>query len=510
MNEILKELANRRQQARLGGGQARIDAQHKKGKLTARERIELLLDNESFEELDMYVKHRCVDFDMDQTQISGDGVVTGWGTINGRQVYVYSQDFTVFGGSLSETHAQKICKVMDMAMSNGAPIIGLNDSGGARIQEGVASLAGYADVFQKNVLASGVVPQISVIMGPCAGGAVYSPAMTDFIFMVRDSSYMFVTGPDVVKTVTNEVVTAEELGGAKTHTTKSSVADGAFENDIEALEQIRRLFDFLPLSNRERPPERPFFDDARREDHSLDTLIPNNPNQPYDMKELILKLSDESDFFEVQEDFAANIVTGFIRLEGRTVGVVANQPLVLAGVLDIDSSRKAARFVRFCDAFEIPILTLVDVPGFLPGTSQEYGGVIKHGAKLLFAYGEATVPKVTLITRKAYGGAYDVMASKHLRGDFNYAWPTAEIAVMGAKGAVEILYRQELGDKKKIEKRTKDYEKRFANPFVAAERGFIDEVIAPHSTRKRICRAFASLRGKQLKNPWKKHDNIPL
>ena len=510
MNEILKELENRRQQARLGGGQARIDAQHKKGKLTARERIELLLDNESFEELDMYVKHRCFDFDMDQTQISGDGVVTGWGTINGRQVYVYSQDFTVFGGSLSETHAQKICKVMDMAMSNGAPIIGLNDSGGARIQEGVASLAGYADVFQKNVLASGVVPQISVIMGPCAGGAVYSPAMTDFIFMVRDSSYMFVTGPDVVKTVTNEVVTAEELGGAKTHTTKSSVADGAFENDIEALEQIRRLFDFLPLSNRERPPERPFFDDARREDHSLDTLIPNNPNQPYDMKELILKLSDESDFFEVQEDFAANIVTGFIRLEGRTVGVVANQPLVLAGVLDIDSSRKAARFVRFCDAFEIPILTLVDVPGFLPGTSQEYGGVIKHGAKLLFAYGEATVPKVTLITRKAYGGAYDVMASKHLRGDFNYAWPTAEIAVMGAKGAVEILYRQELGDKKKIEKRTKDYEKRFANPFVAAERGFIDEVIAPHSTRKRICRAFASLRGKQLKNPWKKHDNIPL
>ena len=510
MNEILKELENRRQQARLGGGQARIDAQHKKGKLTARERIELLLDNESFEELDMYVKHRCVDFDMDQTQISGDGVVTGWGTINGRQVYVYSQDFTVFGGSLSETHAQKICKVMDMAMSNGAPIIGLNDSGGARIQEGVASLAGYADVFQKNVLASGVVPQISVIMGPCAGGAVYSPAMTDFIFMVRDSSYMFVTGPDVVKTVTNEVVTAEELGGAKTHTTKSSVADGAFENDIEALEQIRRLFDFLPLSNRERPPERPFFDDARREDHSLDTLIPNNPNQPYDMKELILKLSDESDFFEVQEDFAANIVTGFIRLEGRTVGVVANQPLVLAGVLDIDSSRKAARFVRFCDAFEIPILTLVDVPGFLPGTSQEYGGVITHGAKLLFAYGEATVPKVTLITRKAYGGAYDVMASKHLRGDFNYAWPTAEIAVMGAKGAVEILYRQELGDKKKIEKRTKDYEKRFANPFVAAERGFIDEVIAPHSTRKRICRAFASLRGKQLKNPWKKHDNIPL
>ena len=510
MNKILRELEKRREQARLGGGQKRIQAQHDKGKLTARERIELLLDNDSFEELDMFVKHRCVDFGMEETQISGDGVVTGWGTINGRQVYVYSQDFTVFGGSLSETHAQKICKVMDMAMRNGAPIIGLNDSGGARIQEGVASLAGYADVFQKNVLASGVVPQISVIMGPCAGGAVYSPAMTDFIFMIKDSSYMFVTGPDVVKTVTNEIISAEELGGAKTHTTKSSVADGAFENDVEALGQIRRLFDFLPLSNREKPPQRPFYDDTSRIETSLDTLVPENPNQPYDIKELILKLSDEGDFFEIQKEFAANIVTGFIRLEGRTIGVVANQPLVLAGVLDIDSSRKAARFVRFCDAFEIPILTLVDVPGFLPGTSQEYGGVIKHGAKLLFAYGEATVPKVTLITRKAYGGAYDVMASKHLRGDFNYAWPTAEIAVMGAKGAVEILYRQELGDKKKIEQRTKEYEKRFANPFVAAESGFIDEVIAPSSTRKRICRAFAALQGKKLTNPWKKHDNIPL
>ncbi len=510
MNKILRELEKRREQARLGGGQKRIQAQHDKGKLTARERIELLLDNDSFEELDMFVKHRCVDFGMEETQISGDGVVTGWGTINGRQVYVYSQDFTVFGGSLSETHAQKICKVMDMAMRNGAPIIGLNDSGGARIQEGVASLAGYADVFQKNVLASGVVPQISVIMGPCAGGAVYSPAMTDFIFMIKDSSYMFVTGPDVVKTVTNEIISAEELGGAKTHTTKSSVADGAFENDVEALGQIRRLFDFLPLSNREKPPQRPFYDDTSRIEASLDTLVPENPNQPYDIKELILKLSDEGDFFEIQKEFAANIVTGFIRLEGRTIGVVANQPLVLAGVLDIDSSRKAARFVRFCDAFEIPILTLVDVPGFLPGTSQEYGGVIKHGAKLLFAYGEATVPKVTLIIRKAYGGAYDVMASKHLRGDFNYAWPTAEIAVMGAKGAVEILYRQELGDKKKIEQRTKEYEKRFANPFVAAEKGFIDEVIAPSSTRKRICRAFAALQGKKLTNPWKKHDNIPL
>jgi propionyl-CoA carboxylase beta chain len=510
MKDILSELELRRSSARLGGGEKRIAAQHSKGKLTAHERIDLLLDEGSFEEFDMFVTHRCYEFGMQETHHSGDGVVTGWGTINGRQVYVYSQDFTVFGGSLSETHAQKICKIMDMAMQNGAPIIGLNDSGGARIQEGVASLAGYAEVFQRNVLASGVVPQISVIMGPCAGGAVYSPAMTDFIFMVKDSSYMFVTGPDVVKTVTNEVVTAEELGGAKTHTTKSSVADGAFENDVEALNQVRRFFDYLPLNNREKAPTRPFFDDPARIDTSLDTIIPDNPNQPYDIKELILKLSDEADFFEIQEGFAANIVTGFIRLEGQTIGVVANQPMVLAGVLDIDSSRKAARFVRFCDAFEIPILTLVDVPGFLPGTSQEYGGVIKHGAKLLFAYGEATVPKVTLITRKAYGGAYDVMSSKHLRGDFNYAWPTAEIAVMGAKGAVEILYRQELGDKDKIAARVADYEDRFANPFVAAEKGFIDEVIIPQSSRKRICRAFAALRGKQLKNPWKKHDNIPL
>ncbi|MEM1275992.1 MAG: acyl-CoA carboxylase subunit beta, partial [Pseudomonadota bacterium] len=404
----------------------------------------------------------------------------------------------------------KICKVMDMAMKNGAPLIGLNDSGGARIQEGVASLAGYAEVFQRNVLASGVIPQISVIMGPCAGGAVYSPAMTDFIFMVRDSSYMFVTGPDVVKTVTNEQVTAEELGGAKTHTSKSSVADGAYENDVEALAEIRRLFDFLPLNNRADLPERPFFDAADRVEESLDTLIPENPNQPYDMKELILKLADEADFFEVQEKFAGNIITGFIRIEGRPVGVVANQPMVLAGCLDIDSSRKAGRFVRFCDAFSIPLLTLVDVPGFLPGTDQEYGGVIKHGAKLLFAYGEATVPKVTVITRKAYGGAYDVMSSKHLRGDINYAWPTAEIAVMGAKGATEILYRSELGDSVRIAARTKDYEDRFANPFVAAEKGFIDEVIMPRNTRRRIARAFAALRGKELANPWKKHDNIPL
>lgn len=508
MSDIIDELEKRRETARLGGGKKRIDAQHAKGKLTARERIELLLDEDSFEEFDMFVAHRCNDFGMDQQKFPGDGVVTGWGTVNGRQIFVFSQDFTVLGGSLSETHAQKICKIMDMAMKVGAPVVGLNDSGGARIQEGVASLAGYADVFQRNVLASGVIPQISVIMGPCAGGAVYSPAMTDFIFMVKDSSYMFVTGPDVVKTVTNEVVTAEELGGAKTHTSKSSVADGAFENDVEALREVRRLIDFLPKDNREGPPVRPFFDDPGRLEESLDTLIPTNPNQPYDMKELILKVADEHDFYELQEDFAKNILTGFIRLEGSTVGVVANQPMVLAGCLDIESSRKAARFVRFCDAFEIPILTFVDVPGFLPGTGQEYGGVIKHGAKLLFAYGEATVPKVTVITRKAYGGAYDVMSSKHLRGDFNYAWPTAEIAVMGAKGATEIIHRGKSSEE--IEELTQEYEDRFANPFVAAEKGFIDEVIMPHSTRKRVARAFASLRGKKLQNPWKKHDNIPL
>ncbi|WP_411352541.1 acyl-CoA carboxylase subunit beta [Leisingera aquaemixtae] len=510
MKDILSELEDRREDARLGGGQRRIDAQHGRGKLTARERIELLLDEDSFEEFDMFVSHRCTDFGMEDNKPAGDGVVTGWGTINGRQVYVFSQDFTVLGGSVSATHAQKICKIMDMAVQNGAPVIGINDSGGARIQEGVDALAGYAEIFQRNIMASGVIPQISVIMGPCAGGAVYSPAMTDFIFMVKDTSYMFVTGPDVVKTVTNEVVTAEELGGASTHTKKSSVADGAFENDVEALAEVRRLVDFLPLNNREKPPVRPFFDEPGRLESSLDTLIPENPNSPYDMKELITKVADEGDFYEIQEDFAKNIITGFIRLEGQTVGVVANQPMVLAGCLDIDSSRKAARFVRFCDCFEIPILTFVDVPGFLPGTSQEYGGVIKHGAKLLFAYGEATVPKVTVITRKAYGGAYDVMASKHLRGDFNYAWPTAEIAVMGAKGATEIIHRADLNDPEKIAQKTAEYEDRFANPFVAAERGFIDEVIMPQSTRRRVSRAFASLRGKQLKNPWKKHDNIPL
>jgi propionyl-CoA carboxylase beta chain len=510
MKDILQELQTRRDDARLGGGQRRIDAQHGKGKLTARERVELLLDEDSFEEFDTFVAHRCNDFGMQENRPYGDGVVTGWGTVNGRQVYVFSQDFTVLGGSVSATHAAKICKIMDMAVQNGAPVIGINDSGGARIQEGVDSLAGYGEVFQRNIEASGVVPQISVITGPCAGGAVYSPAMTDFIFMVRDSSYMFVTGPDVVKTVTNEQVTAEELGGASTHTRKSSVADGAFENDVEAMAEVRRLIDFLPLNNREPVPVRPFFDDPDRTEPSLDTLVPDNPNMPYDMKELITKMADEGDFYEIQEDFAKNIITGFIRLEGRTVGVVANQPMVLAGCLDIDSSRKAARFVRFCDCFEIPILTLVDVPGFLPGTGQEHDGVIKHGAKLLFAYGEATVPKVTVITRKAYGGAYVVMSSKHLRGDINYAWPTSEIAVMGAKGATEILYRSELGDAEKIAGRTAEYEDRFANPFVAAERGFIDEVIQPRSTRKRVSRAFAALRNKKRELPWKKHDNIPL
>ena len=510
MREILEQLKQKRAAAQLGGGEKRIKAQHAKGKLTARERIWLLLDEDSFEEWDMFVEHRSYDFGMADQKVPGDGVITGYGTINGRLVFVFSQDFTVFGGSLSEAHAEKICKIMDQAMKVGAPVIGLNDSGGARIQEGVASLGGYADVFQRNVMASGVVPQISLIMGPCAGGAVYSPAMTDFIFMVEDSSYMFVTGPDVVKTVTHEVVTAEELGGAITHTAKSGVADLSFENDLEALLQLRRFVDFLPLSNRERSPERPTDDPVDRVEAGLDTLVPDNPNKPYDMKELIGKLVDEGDFFELQPNFAANIVTGFGRMAGETVGFVANQPMVLAGCLDIDSSRKAARFVRFCDAFNIPIVTLVDVPGFLPGTGQEYGGIIKHGAKLLFAYAEATVPKVTLITRKAYGGAYDVMASKHLRGDVNYAWPRAEIAVMGPKGAVEIIFRGDLGDTGKIEKRTDEYREKFANPFIAASRGYIDEIILPRNSRRRLCRSLAMLRNKQLENPWKKHDNIPL
>ncbi len=510
MKSVVEELERRRADARLGGGVKRIDAQHKRGKLTARERIDLLMDENSFEEFDMYVEHRCTEFGMETTKIPGDGVVTGWGTINGRVVYVFAKDFTVFGGSLSKSHAEKMTKIQDMALKNRAPIIGLFDAGGARIQEGVDALGGYGEVFTRNVLASGVIPQISVIMGPCAGGDVYSPAMTDFIFMVRDTSYMFVTGPDVVKTVTNETVTAEELGGAKVHTSKSSIADNAYENDLEALLQMRRLMDFLPSNNLDGVPELPTADPADRIEASLNTLIPTNPNTPYDIKELIVKTVDEGDFFEIQENFAGNIVTGFARLEGRTVGIVANQPMVLAGVLDSDASRKGARFVRFCDCFEIPLVTFVDVPGFLPGTAQEYGGLIKHGAKLLFAYTEATVPKITVITRKAYGGAYDVMSSKHIRGDVNYAWPTAEIAVMGAKGAAEILYRSELGDPAKIQKRIDEYQARFANPFVAAERGYIDEVIVPANTRKRICRALNMLRNKTLENPWKKHDNIPL
>ena len=510
MKHILAELDTRRTQALLGGGEKRIAAQHAKGKLTARERLELLLDAGSFEEFDAFVEHRAVDFGMDRAHIAGDGVVTGWGTVNGRKVFVFAKDFTVFGGSLSETHATKINKIQDMALKNRAPIIGLFDAGGARIQEGVAALGGYGEVFRRNVLASGVIPQISLIMGPCAGGDVYSPAMTDFIFMVKDTSYMFVTGPDVTKTVTNETVTAEELGGASVHAVRSSVADGAYENDVEALLQMRRLIDFLPANNCEGPPEIPSFDDIERLEPSLDTLVPDNPNKPYDMKELVTKLADEGDFFEIQEKFARNIITGFARMAGRTIGIVANQPMVLAGVLDSDASRKGARFVRFCNAFEIPIVTLVDVPGFLPGTAQEYGGLIKHGAKLLFAYSQATVPLVTVITRKAYGGAYDVMASKHVGADVNYAWPTAQIAVMGAKGAVEIIFRQDMDDPEKIAKHVKGYEDRFLSPFVAAERGYIDEVVQPSQTRKRVARALAMLRNKHVEAPRKKHDNIPL
>ena len=510
MEKIIRQLEEKRALARLAGGKKRIDAQHAKGKLTARERIDLLLDPGSFEERDMFVEHRSVDFDMEKKTIPGDGVITGFGTVNGRLIFVFSQDFTVFGGSLSETHSEKICKIMDQALNVGAPIIGINDSGGARIQEGVDALAGYAEVFQRNILSSGVIPQISIIMGPCAGGAVYSPAITDFIFMVRDTSYMFVTGPDVVKTVTHEEVTHEELGGASTHTVTSGVADEAFDNDTEALLLIRRFIDFIPSNNREKPPVRPTPDACDRCEKSLDTLVPEDPNKPYDIKELIIKVVDEGDFFELQPEHAKNIIIGFGRMEGSTVGFIANQPMVLAGCLDILSSIKAARFVRFCDCFNIPIVTFVDVPGFLPGTSQEYGGIIKHGAKLLFAFGEATVPKVTVITRKAYGGAYDVMSSKHLRGDVNYAWPSAEIAVMGPKGAVEIIFKDDSGNKEKIEKRTREYRARFANPFIASHRGFIDDIIVPRNTRLRICKSLRMLRSKKLENPWKKHGNIPL
>jgi len=510
MKEIIQQLEAKRELARLGGGEKRIQAQHAKGKLTARERIELLLDAGTFEEWDMFVEHRCHDFGMGEQTVPGDGVVTGYGMINGRLVFVFSQDFTVLGGSLSEAHAEKICKIMDQAIKVGAPVIGLNDSGGARIQEGVASLGGYAEIFQRNVTASGVIPQISLIMGPSAGGAVYSPALTDFIFMVKDSSYMFVTGPEVVKTVTHEDVTAEELGGAVTHSTVSGVCDLAFDNDVEAIMMLRRFFNYLPLSNREKPPLIKGANRTEEPDFSLDTLVPSNPNQPYDMKELIRKIVDDGEFFELQPDYAKNIVIGFGRIEGRSVGIVANQPLILAGCLDIKASIKAARFVRFCDAFNIPVVTLVDVPGFMPGTAQEYGGIIKHGAKLLYAYADCTVPKVTLITRKAYGGAYDVMASKHLRGDVNFAWPSAEIAVMGPKGAVEIIFREEKSNPEKIAAREAEYKSKFANPFVAGRRGYIDDVILPHETRKRIARSLAMLKDKDLKNPARKHGNIPL
>ena len=510
MQEIVRALEAKRDAARQGGGAARIEAQHAKGRLTARERIEVLLDADSFEEWDMFVEHRCVDFGMADRRVPGDGVVTGYGTINGRLVFVFSQDFTVFGGSLSESHAEKICKVMDHAVKMGAPVIGLNDSGGARIQEGVASLGGYAEVFQRNVLASGVIPQISLIMGPCAGGAVYSPAMTDFIFMVKHSSYMYVTGPEVVKTVTHEEVTHEELGGAMTHSTRSGVCDRAFENDVEALLMLRRFMSYLPASNREPPPYRPTPDPGSRVEPSLDSLVPDNPNRPYDMQEVILKIADDAEFFELQPDYARNVIIGFARMDGHPVGIVANQPMVLAGCLDIASSIKAARFVRFCDCFNLPIVTFVDVPGFMPGTAQEYGGIIKHGAKLLYAFAEATVPKITVITRKAYGGAYDVMSSKHLRGDVNVAWPSAEIAVMGAKGAVEILYRKDAGDPERLAEHAEAYAAAFSNPFVAARRGFIDDVIMPRATRSQVCRALSMLRGKELENPWKKHGNMPL
>ncbi len=494
--------------AKKGGGEKRITAQHNKGKLTARERIDILLDENTFSEIGMLVKGKSLEVGELDDSILGDGVVTGYGTINGNDVLVYSQDFTIYGGSLGEEHANKICKVLDMAIKNGIPVIGINDSGGARIQEGVSSLGGYAEVFQRNVLASGVVPQISAILGPCAGGAVYSPAITDFIFMAKNTSYMFVTGPEVVKTVTHEDVNTEYLGGADTHTKKSGVADFALDNEIIVLEQIRRLIDFLPQSNKSEKKFKKNKDSIKREIVSLNNLIPDDKNKPYDIKELIVKVADEKDFFEVQKDYAKNIVIGFLRLEGYTVGVVANQPLALAGCLDINASRKAARFVRFCDCFSIPILTIVDVPGFLPGTDQEFNGIIKHGAKLLFAFAEATVPKVTLITRKAYGGAYDVMASKHLRGDINYAWPTAEIAVMGAEGASKIIYKSV--KESELEENIKNYEDKFSNPYMAAARGYIDEVIIPSKTRIKISKAFKVLRNKELKNPWKKHDNIPL
>jgi len=502
------------EEAERGGGEERVAKQHESGKLTARERIELLLDPGTFVELDKFKTHRCIDFGMERQKIPGDGVVTGYGLVEGRQVFVFAQDFTVFGGSLSGAYAEKICKVMDMAMATGCPVVGLNDSGGARIQEGVVSLAGYADIFLRNTLASGVVPQISVIMGPCAGGAVYSPAITDFIFMVKDTSYMFITGPDVIKTVTHQEVTKEELGGAQAHSRKSGVAHFAIDTEEATLKAVRELLSFLPLNNADDPPAQPCTDDVTRRDDALRTIVPGNPNKPYDMKDVVQAVVDDRHFFEVARHFAENIVVGFARLNGRPVGIVANQPAVLAGVLDIHASTKAARFVRFCDAFGIPLLTLVDVPGFLPGTDQEWGGIIAHGAKLLYAFAEATVPKVTVITRKAYGGAYDVMASKHIRADVNLAFPSAEIAVMGPEGAVNIIFRKEILSAKdqnaERQRLIADYRQKFANPYKAAELGYIDEVIKPEDTRPRVIRAFEMLRTKRQETPPKKHGNIPL
>ncbi len=514
MKEKIKQLEKLREQARLGGGEDKIKAQHDKGKLTARERIELLVDEGSFEELDMFVKHRAKDFGMDKKQILGDGVVTGFAKIDGRPVALFSQDFTVFGGSLSETHAEKIVKILKMAMKTGIPVIGLNDSGGARIQEGVVSLGGYADIFLLNTLASGVIPQISVVLGPCAGGAVYSPAITDFVFMAKNTSYMFVTGPNVVKTVTHEDVSFEDLGGAETHASKSGVAHFIYENEVETLVNVRKLMSYLPLNYRDKAPEKEFDLSSVKPEPKLDEIIPDNPNKPYDMKDVIQLLVDDGEFMEVHEHYAENIIVGFARMGGMSIGIIANQPAVLAGVLDINSSVKAARFVRFCDAFGIPLLVLEDVPGFLPGTDQEWNGIIRHGAKLLFAFSEATVPKVTVITRKAYGGAYDVMNSKHIRGDFNYAWPSAEIAVMGPKGAVEIIFKKEISKakdpEKEVEKKLAEYRDKFANPYITAERGFIDDVIAPRNTRLKLINAFNLLRTKVDTNPKKKHGNIPL
>src|SRR5437667_7910507 len=512
--EKLKELHRLKEAAMLGGGIKRIEAQHQKGKLTARERLDLLLDPDTFNELDMLVTHRSTDFGLAEQKIPCDGVVTGYGQIDGRVVYVFSQDFTVFGGSLSEAHAEKILKIMDLAMKNGAPVIGLNDSGGARIQEGVVSLGAYADIFLRNTLASGVVPQISAIMGPCAGGAVYSPAITDFIFMVEQTSYMFVTGPNVLKTVTHEDVTLEELGGAMVHNSTSGVAHFSCPGEPECIRMIRTLMIYIPSNNLDDPPRITPVDSPTRTEEALDTIIPDNPNKPYDMKEVIRYIVDDAEFFEVQEHFARNIIVGFARLDGRPVGIVAQQPGALAGVLDINSSDKAARFVRFCDCFNIPLITFVDVPGFLPGLSQEHNGIIRHGAKLLYAYCEATVPKITVITRKAYGGAYDVMSSKHVRGDANFAYPTAEIAVMGPDGAVNILYRRETEQATDAaafkEEKTREYREKFANPYVAAERGYIDEVIEPKDTRARLCAALEILRTKRDSNPPRKHGNIPL